>query len=77
VNEAVPYLVMAQRLRGTAAHGHFAHEGDQAFRDLHGAITATEALCALLTVEGLPLDEQAYERTRSHRALEAFLLAYK
>lgn len=75
--EALPHLVRAQRLRGTAAHGHFGQQTEQEFRDCYNAILATEALCMLLTAQALPLDERSYDRTRSHRALEAFLLAYK
>jgi dTDP-4-dehydrorhamnose 3,5-epimerase-like enzyme len=70
--EIVEHLRRALKLRGQAAHGHLSPEDDQEYRAFAKATYAMEALCFLLMVQDLPIDEQGLERMWGNPLLQNY-----
>jgi hypothetical protein len=69
-------LRAAINLRGKAAHGHLSTDDDAAYLSLARATYAMEALCFLLTIRDLPIDEQGIERAGRSPFLQNYRLCH-
>lgn len=75
VSDMVSDLMGSQKLRGKAAHGNLDLRGDGDFQNAARYIESLEALCFLLILQDLPLNEGGKGRLMSHRLIETYHLA--
>jgi hypothetical protein len=62
-----PILMLAMEYRGREAHNFI--EGRASISSVYAAITATEALCYLLTIKDLPIGRAGRGRAMSNRVV--------
>ncbi len=68
----VEHLKRALDFRGQAAHGHLSADDDEKYKLFAKATYAMEALCFLLTVRDLPIDQDGVERMRQNPFLQNY-----